>query len=196
MSKNYENGKIYIIYSPHSDNHYIGSCTTDLKTRLDRHNYYYKQFVEKTNTYTHYMAAFEVLKFGDVEIELICDYPSKNKKELEKAEGYVIRDFRKNQGKNCVNIHVAGRTKKEYRKEEAEHIKILRANKHKERMENDEEYKKTLQKKSIAHYSKNKDVMNKKATEKFKCECGGSYSRCHKSCHLKSKKHLAYINNL
>ena len=195
MSKNYENGKIYIIYSPHSDNHYIGSCTTDLKTRLDRHIYYYEQFNRGVKT-THYISSFEVLKFGDVEIELICDYPSKNKKELEKAEGYVIRDFRKNQGKNCVNQRVAGRTKNENYHENKERISAERKIKHKERMENDEEYKKTLQKKSIAHYSKNKDVMNKKATEKFKCECGGSYSRCHKSCHLKSKKHLAYINNL
>jgi len=195
MSKNYENGKIYIIYSPHSDNHYIGSTTTDLKTRLDRHIYYYKQFCDNDKC-AHYVSAFEVLKFGDVEIELICDYPSKNQKELLKAEGYVIRDFRKNQGKNCVNQRVAGRSNNENYHENKERISAERKIKHKERMENDGEYVKKTRAFSRLFYSKNKDVMNKKASQKITCQCGVIHRRAYKASHIKTKGHLAYINNL
>jgi hypothetical protein len=195
MSKNYENGKIYIIYSPHSDNHYIGSCTTDLKTRLDSHIYYYKQFCNNSE-HAHYVSAFEVLKFGDVEIELICDYPSKNRKELFKAEGYVIRDFRKNQGKNCVNQRVAGRTKNENYHENKERISAERKIKHKEQMENNEEYVKKKRAQSRLMYSKYKEKMNKKASQKITCQCGVIHRRGYKASHIKTKGHLAYINNL
>ena len=41
----------------------------------------------------------------------------------------------------------------------------------------------------------NKDKINEKKKEKFTCECGSKYTKCHKSRHLKTKKHLQYIQN-
>ena len=45
------------------------------------------------------------------------------------------------------------------------------------------------------YYEKNKDKINDKASEKFVCPCGGKYTYCHKSEHLKSKKHLKFLES-
>ena len=42
------------------------------------------------------------------------------------------------------------------------------------------------------YYEKNKEYKSKK----FVCECGGKYTQCHKSRHLKTKKHQNYLNEL
>jgi len=39
------------------------------------------------------------------------------------------------------------------------------------------------------YYEKNKEKLN----EKIDCECGGKYIHQHKSRHMKSKKHINYI---
>jgi len=43
---------------------------------------------------------------------------------------------------------------------------------------------------------KNRDKILEYNNEKFNCECGGKYTRCHKARHERSKKHINYINNL
>ena len=42
----------------------------------------------------------------------------------------------------------------------------------------------------------NKEELKAKKKENFNCECGGTYIRTHKSRHLKSKKHINYVNGL
>ena len=44
------------------------------------------------------------------------------------------------------------------------------------------------------HYDKNKVRICLKQAEKINCDCGGKYTYGHKSRHLKSKKHLKFIN--
>jgi len=39
----------------------------------------------------------------------------------------------------------------------------------------------------------NKDKVKEIQSEKFNCECGGKYTYAHKTRHLKTKKHLAFI---
>lgn len=43
-------------------------------------------------------------------------------------------------------------------------------------------------------YKDNKDKISEKRNQKFNCECGGKYTDRHKSRHLKSKKHLKYMD--
>ena len=41
-----------------------------------------------------------------------------------------------------------------------------------------------------AHYITNKEKLN----QKFDCQCGGKYTHCHKSQHIKSVKHQKILN--
>jgi len=74
-----------------------------------------------------------------------------------------------------------------------------------------EENKDKIKSRSLENYNKNKkdilikmkeyqeqhkDELRAKANEKIDCECGGRYTRRNKSTHMKSKKHLNYVNNL
>jgi len=91
----YNNGKIYSLRSHQTDKIYIGSTTQPLYKRLYDHKN------QKVN---------ELANYDDVYIELIEEYPCKNRMELEKKEGEHIR------ANDCVNKNIAGRTRtcKEY----------------------------------------------------------------------------------
>ena len=45
------------------------------------------------------------------------------------------------------------------------------------------------------YYDVNKDKINIKRNEKYNCECGGKYTRQHKSHHFKSQKHQEFIKS-
>ena len=102
----YQNGKIYKLWSLEGDDIYIGSTTQSLAVRKAEHK-------RKDTCYSKIL--FE--KYDDVKIELIEEYPCKNKMELNKREGYYIRN------NECVNKSIAGRTKKEYDKKYREENK-------------------------------------------------------------------------
>jgi len=42
---------------------------------------------------------------------------------------------------------------------------------------------------------KNKEILNESQKEKFTCECGGKFTKCHKIQHIKTKKHIKFLNN-
>ena len=42
----------------------------------------------------------------------------------------------------------------------------------------------------------NKEQINEQKKQKFDCDCGGKYTRCHKTSHEKSKKHQNYVDSL
>jgi hypothetical protein len=50
-------------------------------------------------------------------------------------------------------------------------------------------------KKKKQYREENKEKLNKKKSEKFKCVCGIFYTRGHKTRHERSKKHINFINN-
>ena len=101
----YENAKIYKIWSPHTELIYIGSTTQALSNRLACHRSYYKKYL-KTNK--NYISSFEIIQYGDAKIELFENCPCNNKEELNKREGEIIRRL------NCVNKNIAGRTQQEW----------------------------------------------------------------------------------
>lgn len=104
----YSKGKIYCIRSLQTDKVYVGSTVETLSSRMSKHRYCYKKFL---NSSEKYCSSFEILKYEDAYIELIKLYPCSCKSELEREEGQYIREM------NCVNKRIAGRTKKEYTKE-------------------------------------------------------------------------------
>ena len=101
---NYENSKIYKIYSPTLDKIYIGSTTETLPRRLQAHLSNYKSYLNNSHSYT---TSFELLEAGDYKIELIELYPCNNRQQLCIREGELIRST------ECVNKAIAGRTSQE-----------------------------------------------------------------------------------
>jgi len=107
---NYENGQIYMIWSPHTDKVYIGSTTQPLHKRFYDH--------KRTLKGKGYTTANTIIDCCDAQAELIEDYPCASKAELNRREGQIIRE----RASDCVNKNVAGRTRAEWREDNKAHI--------------------------------------------------------------------------
>lgn len=158
---NYKNGKIYCIRSYQTDKVYVGSTTQPLSKRLYDHKRCYKRFLNGKYGYT---TSFEIVKYDDCYIELIIEISCDNVNQLRKYEGNYIRNM------NCVNKMIAGRTQKEWRKDNKDKIKQYRIN--------------------------TKDKINEWHKTKHICNCSSSYTNRNKARHFKSKKHKRYIFEL
>ena len=93
---NYQNGKIYKIFSSQTNDIYVGSTTTDLSKRLHQHK-----------ISTAYCRSKEILKYDDVKIELIEAFPCDTKEELTLREAYYIRTLK------CINKNIPHQSAKE-----------------------------------------------------------------------------------
>jgi len=131
---NYRNARLYTIRSHHTDKIYIGSTCNKLPHRLHCHRNDYKLFKEGKH---HYVTSFEIIQYDDNYIELLCDAPCASKEELHKLEGQQIRA-----NENCVNKNIAGRTKKEYYRDNKEQILIKTKQYYEENKEHQSEKKK------------------------------------------------------
>ena len=169
---NYQNGKIYTIRSYQTDDVYYGSTTQPLSKRLSKHKKTYKQY---QNEKYHYVTSFEIVKYTDCYIELVVNCPCNSKAELEKREGECIRNNK------CVNKCIPCRTKKQYREDNRDKIKKYYA-------DNKVKFKK--------YYESSKDKISLCKNRKYDCECGGVYTHCNKSKHIKSKKHITYMESI
>ena len=103
-------GKIYLIWSPHTDKVYIGSTTFTLNARFNKHIHDIK--------YNQGCSSEEIINLGDAEIRLIHLCPSFTKQELKFQEGRVMRLF-----ENRVNIRMEGQTEEEIRHKKNEHLR-------------------------------------------------------------------------
>lgn len=220
MVVNYQNGKIYKIWSLSSNLIYIGSTTQELNKRLAGHIRSYKNYL-KTNK--NKCAAFELLKLNDYKIELIELYKCNSKKELERREGIIQRENKE----NLVNLYIAGRTKKELLNEEGKRIRerdtiryktnekrqIECQKRAKEYVENNRDKVKAYQhqykvdnKSKAQEYAKQYQEKNKltlsqyykehynKTNIIYMCICGSNVSSHNKNRHEKSKHHLSYVS--
>lgn len=111
MKANYQNGKVYGIYSSSTDKIYIGSTTQPLCKRLQQHKTEAKMY--DTGTKAYKTTSYDLVKMPDCYIELIEMYPCNTREELSKREGQVIRENKD----TCINRYIAGRTIQEYNKE-------------------------------------------------------------------------------
>ena len=98
MPINYNNTKIYKIWSPQTEQVYIGATVQSLSNRMTEHR------KPSNNTRSKI-----IIDLGDARIELVEQYSCNNKMESDKKEGEYIRKM------NCVNKQIAGRTHSEYR---------------------------------------------------------------------------------
>jgi len=170
---NYQNGKIYKLWSPEGDEVYIGSTTQLLCKRK----------VEHKSQNCRSKILFE--KYEEVIIELIEYFPCNNREELNKKEGEHIRMT------DCINKKIAGRTQKEYIEENSEKHKeqmkkyreenpdkIKEINKkyrgqnkdkiNEQRKKYREENKDKIKEKNKKYREQNRDLIKEKAREKRK----------------------------
>lgn len=177
----YQKGKIYAIRSYQTDDVYIGSTCKKLSARMADHRSDYRRYgINKAN----YITSFRLLEYEDNYIELIENCPCDSKDELNRKEGYYIRN-----DENCVNKQIAGRTRKEYRednKEKAvEYNKIYRE----ENKEKIREHKKIFR-------EENKEKIREHKLKPYTCECGKTFTYDNKARHERTKFHQDYITSL
>jgi|TARA_R110000868_G_scaffold362755_1_gene625010 hypothetical protein len=112
---NYSQGKIYSIRSYLTDDVYYGSTCQKLSDRLAGHKKHYKRWL--LNKGRDNYSSFRIFeKDIDAYIELVENYSCNSRIELCKKEGEVIR------ANVCVNKCIAGRTIKEWYKDNKEQI--------------------------------------------------------------------------
>ena len=112
------NGKIYKIVSTETKNIYIGSTTQNLKKRLNNHKSDYKRYI---NGKYHYITSYEIIKYLDCKILEIRSLDNTTKNDLKEAEKIEIKN-----NMCCVNICIPNNTKREYREQHKEEIKLYR----------------------------------------------------------------------
>ena len=133
----YQQSKIYKIWSPQTDKVYIGSTCTTLPKRLYGHRQHYKQWKKGNHGY---VSSYDILECPDHDIELIEEYPCKNKMELHRREGEHIRET------ECVNKCIPGRTRDEWSVDNAEHVKEQQKKYRENNAEREKERKKIYRK--------------------------------------------------
>lgn len=197
---NYQNGKIYKLWSPQGeeDEIYIGSTCDELHKRKNQHK-------KKTNN-CNSKILFQ--KYDDVRIELIQEYPCNSKAELIKKEGEHIRN------NNCLNKIIPCRTYKEYyennkdkwnkyyennkekikeyQKEWRENNKEVIADYGKEYRENN---KKIIADYRKEYYENNQEQILQKMKEKITCKCGCIVRKSDLPRHKRTNKHLGLMND-
>ena len=159
---NYLNGKVYAIRSHQTEQVYIGSTVERLSARMSKHRAQYKFYNTGKG---HYYTSYKMLDFPDAYVELIEKHPCLCREELERLEGQYIRAE-----PNAVNRIIAGRTKAEYYKDNAERLKAQ-----------EKEY-----------YQNNAVKIRAQQKQKHTCPCGGKYTTGGKGRHFKTEKHRAY----
>ena len=195
MSK-YENGKIYQITDLNYMKCYIGSTTNLLRYRLGQHKYSYNEYKKGSGRKSTSFDLFDEFGEENCKIELLEQYPCKNKEELTAREGYWIKNT------NCINKVIPNRSKQEWvieNKEQLAEKRKIKYNENKEELNKisrkyHEEHKETLNIKAREKYAENKEVLLQKCKERNKivkiCFCGVTYTAGHKSRHEKTLNHL------
>jgi hypothetical protein len=194
--QNYQNGKIYKIWSLLTDKIYIGSTCNDLPHRFKQH--------KKNNNNCNSKLLFDEVGFENCKIELIEYYPCNSKLELTKREGEIQRENKE----FIVNTKIESRTRKEYKNDNSEKIKaqdklyqINNKDKIKEYLKNNKDKTNAYKRKWEQNNKEKSDKLKKdyyennkeKILEKYTCECGATIVNNYKTRHEKTNKHQNYI---
>ena len=134
---NYENGKIYKLWSPSKNLFYYGSTTQTLAQRLTKHKSSHKTYKDNN---IRYCTSHLVLDCEDYKMELIEEYSCNNKQQLCNKEGEYIKN------NECVNKVIHGRSKIQYAKEYRIQNKEKRNEYNKQYIENNKEQNKEYHK--------------------------------------------------
>jgi hypothetical protein len=166
----YKNGKIYTIRN-RNDNSliYVGSTVQPLYKRFSKHKSDAKRPLKEDILL---YKKFKETDINDWYIELYEDCPCDRKEQLTQREGQVIREI------GTLNKEIAGRTRKEWRKDNKDHIQE--------------------QKKEYYQANKNHILEKQKEykSEHVFCVCGCSVVRNNLARHKESPKHEKIMKEL
>jgi len=181
----YSNGKVYAIRSHQTPDVYIGTTTQTLAQRLGGHRTDYARY--KAGKF-RYVTSFELLNYIDHYIELLENYPCRDKNELERKEGEYIRSM------ECVNKFIPGRTRKEWLVDNKEHVSRYR-----------EQYRENNKSEIHQYYENDKENNHRKMKQYYvakknvrTCICGSQYNAGHtgtKTDHFNTNKHTNWVDN-
>jgi hypothetical protein len=155
----YQNGKIYKIWNDTNDEIYVGSTHDTLSRRMTKHRASAKVAISRRIYQTMNELGIEHFR-----IELVENFPCKSKEELNAREGYWIRLI------GTLNSVIAGRTKKEYKTDNAEKIKYQSKEyyeKNKEKIDEAckeyyNEHKTIILEYHQQHYEQNKEIVQER----------------------------------
>jgi hypothetical protein len=158
-------GKIYKIIHTQSNICYVGSTFDELRNRFRKHKNDLNCSISK------YFTKFGIENF---KIILIKEYEVIDRKCLQAFEQLWINKLK------SINMK---QTFKPLKKQ-FENLRLFQI----DRSDYHKKYFCMYKNDNKENYIKNKDQEN------FNCECGGKYTFQHKKRHLKSEKHLSFIN--
>jgi hypothetical protein len=182
----YSKSKIYKIYCNITGETYYGSTVQPLHKRVGAHK---ANFDRWKNGKTNYVKSYDIIERGDYDYSLVENYPCDSKEQLHSRERYWIENF------ECVNKCIPGRTKKEYRDVNKEKI----AEQNKEYREQNKgkikEYREQNKEKIKEYREQNKEKIEERRKQKIVCECGSEVRKDSMHRHLKTKKHIAWVES-
>jgi len=129
----YANAKIYKIVGEDGSTYY-GSTVQSLRERLYNHR--------GCPTTTAYQ---KIISKMDWEMILVENYPCESRKELDRREGWYIRE------NPCVNLHIAGRSHKEWYRDNVENVAVRHKKNYGKNRERILEYNKEYHKRNRNH---------------------------------------------
>ena len=147
----YQNGKIYKITDIGYNKCYIGSTTEELNQRMARHRTDYKRFLNGKNRHTRSYDIFDEYGVENCKIELVEYFKCDTLQQLQRKEGEHIKNT------ECVNKNIAGRTIKEWWKDNKNKMQLYQ-----------KEYYKANKNKIKEYYEANKNKINKRFKEYYK----------------------------
>jgi len=171
----YSKSKIYKIVCNITGETYYGSTCQSLAKRVGSHRDNFKRW--KNGKYT-YVKSYDIIERGDYDYSLVEECSCDNKEQLHARERYYIEN------NECVNKNIPSRTRKEYREQNKEKIK-----------EYYEDNKEHISERKKEWYQANKEKIEGSRKQKIVCECGSEVTKTNLSRHLKSKKHIAWVES-
>ena len=214
----YNHSKVYKLVERETNTFYIGSTTSSLSKRLHEHKQDAKRQPER-----HVYKYLNATGWDNVEIILINEYILNSKDELRREEDKIIQQFIKDD--LCLNSCRAFKTHAEkeeywkswhhddyknkremykqnheqYRNKHLEEEKIRTKKYREENLEKIKEKKREYYKENAASILQKQKEYHEKNAEKLNekniCECGGHFTTRNKHNHIKSKKHITFLNN-
>ena len=218
MDNKYKNGKIYKLVCDATPIVYYGSTIVSLAQRLSDHKYkrtsMSRELFDMGNVSIHLIEEYPCNSKKELESreriyiefmlknfkhKIICNkcIPTRTPAEYRQDNNYKEQQkeyYQDNKDKIKENYKYNKEKCKEFYQENRDKLNNKCKQYYFENIEFKQKYNKT-------YYEKNKEKLkerNSKNVEerkkKIKCECGSVISNAHKSNHLKSKKHLAYLS--
>lgn len=200
---NYQEAKIYHLWSPSNHLSYIGSTCDSLDECLKKLNTT-KDRIKASGKDIH-ISYFPILEKPDQRMDLIEKYPCDSREQLAKRTMYQLA--KRNELVRLYKVDAINKRKKWYEKNKDKQNEYNKryydANPEKRKQyyeankEKTKQYYEANKGKRKQYYEANKEKILARNEARnslmYTCECGSTIRRGSRSTHEKTKKHMAYI---